>query len=82
MATRNKNQGMSSRDKMIGAIAVLAVLAAVVVIYKIYSSSQVQVAKVINNPPGFSEKAQAMKGQTGVDDSPSDHIDVHGTSSK
>jgi hypothetical protein len=82
MAARNMNQGMSSRDKLIGAIAVLAVLAAVLVIYKMYSSSQVQVAKVINNPPGFSEKAQAMKGKTGVDDSPSDHIDLHGNGGK
>jgi hypothetical protein len=78
-ATTSAKQGMSSKDRMIGIIAVLAVLIAVIVIYKVWAAQQVQVAISIPGAVGSSEKGQAMKamkekGATGEEESPSDLI--------
>ena len=72
-------ENMSIRDKGIAAAVAVVLLVAIISLFRMYSGSQVHVVKRIENPPGFSEKAQAMKHKgesgTGVDDSPSDHID-------
>lgn len=72
---------MSNKDKGIAAAAILAVVVAVVFIVRMLNADQPRVVKHVDNPPGFSEKAQAMKRlqSTGVDDSPSDHIQLKRT---
>ena len=72
-------QGILPRDKMIAAIAILALAIAIIVIYKAWADRQVQVVLQINGAVGSSEKGQAMKamqgrGPKGDDESPSDLI--------
>lgn len=55
--------------------AAIVMLLAVILIYRFYSSQQVHVVQQLNVPPGSSEKGQAMKGQEGSGESPSDNID-------
>src|SRR5258708_626143 len=71
-------QGQSSKDKIIAATAILVVVIAAILIYKVWASQQIQVGVTIQNAPGFSEKSQAMKAKgkpiSGDEESPSDLI--------
>lgn len=65
MAARAPQQGLTSQQKMIGAIAVIAAIIAIVAVYKVWAGTQVHVVRSYNLPVGSSEKMQAMKEQQG-----------------
>ena len=59
VTSAKKSQG--SKDKFIATIALLCVLIAGIVIYKVWASQQIQVAISIPGKVGSSEKGMAMK---------------------
>ena len=75
MSTRASQSEYSSRQKGIAAVAVIAIVLAVVIVYKMWASTQVHVVRSLNLPPGSSEKMQAMKAQgQSRDEGASDNI--------
>ena len=76
MSTKASSQGKPAKQIVIGVVAAVAIVAAIVVIYQMWAKSQVHVVKSFNLPPGSSEKMQAMKEKGQVpDESASDNID-------
>ena len=66
MASSGQGASTPGRQKMVGVIAALLIVAAVLAIVQMYRSSQPHVGIQINAPPGSSEKMQAMKEQQGA----------------
>lgn len=75
MAAPASQQGLSSRQKIVGVLAAFATIAALIVVYKLWATTQVHVERSLNLPAGSSEKMQAMKakGQS-ADEGASDNI--------
>lgn len=76
MPASSKGKTDGQRSPVIGVVAAVIIVLAVVVIYKMWAANQVHAVKVIDNPVGSSEKMQAMKAMHDNGESVSDNIDV------